>query len=1069
MKNYYQTESKKKMKQGKTLNWLHISDIHFRQKSEWRDSQVHTAFLKYLKELFHAGASRPDLVFCTGDIAFGGTRTAPMTEQYETAARFFGQLREVCGTDGIPLPSERLYIVPGNHDVNRASINSDAQSALTAWAANAREHIGKINQRFNDKPREFDDTILRLSEYQQFVSQQLPHQADQEGRAVYARTVECNGLNIAICGFNSAWTCAGPEDDRNIWMAAEWQLNNAARITSNADVRIALMHHPVDWFNVGDREVAKRRITGEFDFFLHGHTHEAWVEPNPNCITISAGAVAADQADEFGFNLVSLNFAEGKGVVSLHTKASKTNDWVIQPVPQHAPDGRWRLDLSSNLIECTRDADSSNLRNPPATSKANPEGGGTANVLVARYLKKRLDDALLSFGSHCSDWIAPVLCTANELAQNSASAEKIDVENLIAAPDNTTISAPPQYGLTCLAHFMVHRAWEKHSKFWLYLDSKSLKPNIASIEKATDDELQIVGMGRDSINCVIIDSWSGRERDDVKLFRLVCETFKDAPVICLRQDDATLLTGSTDVVADRKFRDLHLWALSREQIRMVVSSYNNKRPIGEEDIVTSRLITDLEMLNLHRTPLNCLTLLKVSEVDFDESPVNRSEMIKRVLFLLFNMDDIPTYKSRPDVKDCEYVLGYFCEHLIRTGQYTFARDVFLVKIQECSRERLIDMETQLVFDVLFANNIIVRRGLFFEFRFAYWIFYFAAQRMHHDTEFASFILSDMRYTQHPELIEFYTGIDRHRTDAVEVVLKDLTDLYQSVEQHVGFPKGFNPYRLAKWEATPETQESMQNEITTGVRGSNLPSEVKDQYADKDYNRARPYNQQIPSVLNSRAFGQMMQGVRAGARALRNSDYVVPNLKRDLLKQILQCWELITMVLFVLLPTLAEDYDGTRFVLASDFGKTVKERAVNILNAIPFAVSSMFEDDLFSMKMGPLLIDQLKAGNRCGELSTHELMLILLRKRPRNWSHEVERYITSLPRNSFFLLDVYLTLRGQYKYAFASNQTLTEIADLIKVAAAKHVTKVKNPGVKAIEKAKLRPDLIPPRVTPDNVI
>jgi hypothetical protein len=77
------------------------------------------------------------------------------------------------------------------------------------------------------------------------------------------------------------------------------------------------------------------------------------------------------------------------------------------------------------------------------------------------------------------------------------------------------------------------------------------------------------------------------------------------------------------------------------------------------------------VLNLHRTPLNCLTLLKVSEIDFDESPVNRSEMIKRVLFLLFNIDDVPTYKTRPDLKDCEYVLGYFCEHLIRDGAYSF--------------------------------------------------------------------------------------------------------------------------------------------------------------------------------------------------------------------------------------------------------------------------------------------------------------------------------------------------------------------------------------------------------------
>jgi Calcineurin-like phosphoesterase len=163
------------MNQGNTLNWLHISDIHFHQKSEWRDSPVHTSFLMYLKGLFDAGAPKPDLIFCTGDIAFGDTRTSPMTGQYETAALFFNQLREVCGSDDVPLPLERLYIVPGNHDVNRSSINSDAQSALTGWAACARDHVHKINQRFNDKPREFEDTILRLSEYQQFISVQLPH------------------------------------------------------------------------------------------------------------------------------------------------------------------------------------------------------------------------------------------------------------------------------------------------------------------------------------------------------------------------------------------------------------------------------------------------------------------------------------------------------------------------------------------------------------------------------------------------------------------------------------------------------------------------------------------------------------------------------------------------------------------------------------------------------------------------------------------------------------------------------------------------------------------------------
>ncbi|MEM5372956.1 metallophosphoesterase [Paraburkholderia azotifigens] len=1059
------------MNKSKPINWLHISDIHFHQKSDWRDSAIHDAFLKYLKGLFDAGAPKPDLIFCTGDIAFGETKAAPMAQQYESAARFFGSLRDACGSNGAPLPRDRVYIVPGNHDVNRSSINSDAQSLLTGWAENARNHIDKINQRFNDRPREFVDTVLRLSEYGNFIAEHFSHQVDPDGRIVYAREIELNGLKIGICGFNSAWTCAGPEDDRNIWLAADWQFNAAAKGLRTANLRIALMHHPIDWLNIADREVAKRRLAGEFDFFLHGHTHDSWVDPNQSCVTVSAGAVAADQPEEFGFNLVSLDLSRAVGTVCLHTKASKTNDWVIQPIPQHAPDGKWRLDLSAKLRDCASSAGSVH-KTTDVAAKVASESGGTANVLVGRYLRKRLDDALLSFGSHRSDWISPVLCSADELEQNSEAAEKFNVNDLVASPMDTVISAPPQYGLTCLAHYMVHEAWDKHSTFWLYLDARTVKPNNASLGKAIDDELQVVGVSRESVGCVVVDSWTGREKDDVKLFKLVCEIFKGVPVLCMRQADAATFAFNPDT-ALRSFRELHLWALSREQIRIIVSCYNSKRQVGEEDVVTARLIADLEMLNLHRTPLNCLTLLKVSEVDFDESPVNRSEMIKRVLFLIFNTDDVPTYKSRPDVKDCEYVLGYFCEHLIRSGQYTFARDGFLLKIQECARDRLIDMETHLVFDVLFENNIIVKRGLFFEFRFAYWIFYFAAQRMHHDAAFATYILSEMRYAQHPELIEFYTGIDRHRTDAIEVLIEDLSALYNGVEKNVGFPKGFNPYRLAKWEATSEGQASMENEIQNGVRNSNLPSEVKDQYADKYYDRTRPYNQTVPSVLSGHSFTQMMHGVKAGARALRNSDYVAPELKRTLLQEILQCWELITMVLFVLLPTLAKDetavYEGTLFVLGHDFGDTAKKRALRILEAIPFSIARLYEDDLFSMKMGPLLIDQLKKGSGRSELSTHELMLVLLRKRPRNWSQEVERYISSLPRNSFFLHDVYRTLQGQYRYAFASNQTLGEIEKLIKMAAVKHVTKLKSPGAKAIEKTKINQNVIPPREASDTAI
>ena len=81
-------------------------------------------------------------------------------------------------------------------------------------------------------------------------------------------------------------------------------------------------------------------------------------------------------------------------------------------------------------------------------------------------------------------------------------------------------------------------------------------------------------------------------------------------------------------------------------------------------------------------------------------------MIKRVLFLLFNIDDIPRYKSRPDLQDTQYILGYFCENMITKKEYTFTRNGFLKTLNNFCRDMEIDIEVKVIFDVLYVNNII---------------------------------------------------------------------------------------------------------------------------------------------------------------------------------------------------------------------------------------------------------------------------------------------------------------------------------------------------------------------------
>lgn len=1048
-----------------SLTWLHISDIHFNQKNEWRDSTTREELLSFLKGVFKEGRVLfPDYIFCTGDIAFGHSSKSSIDEQYTQAREFFDGLLDICGGHDGALSRSRLYVVPGNHDVNRDLINQDAQMTLNQWAGASNSHCQKINQRFEDKSKEFIDTIQRLENFSRFVKEYLPHQVDHNGRLFYANEIDWFGINVGISCFNSAWSCSGPEDDRNIWLAAPWQFNKSREITRNSDISIGLIHHPIDWLNVSDRDFATRAISSNFDFWLHGHSHSAWVNPSQYNVTIAAGAVGAEDNDEFGVNITTVDFQTMKGSSHLFGKNKNSFGWTIMPVAKHAPHGVWQFDLPLRLEKLRRPNDGGEYA--CHISQQKPTMSAYENARINKILTCRLNDALRSFSSQPNIWIEPLIHVQPEMARDVELEDKFNIDLLLNNPTSTILKAPQQYGLTCLALHLICQAWStENSLFWLYLDAKKIKAHKGSIEEALQSELVIFGLERGDIKCVVLDSWVESGKDAYKQLNNISTHFEGLPIICMQTMDGLLSAENSDRKLNRDYTTLYLWSLVRNDIRKIVVAYNEKKNLGDEDAVTNRLISDLEVLNLHRTALNCLTLLKVSENRFEESPVNRSELIKQVLNLLFSSGELPNYKRRPDLKDCEYVLGYFCENLIRSGNHLFSRDQFITEIQRHCQSRLIDLETQVVFDVLYANCIIADYGNFFYFKFSYWIYYFAAQRMHHDQDFSSYIFENIRYARYPELIEFYTGIDRRRDDALKILINDLKAAIDQVQEKCGFPERLDPYRFAQWNTSDSMRERMAKEVSDGVQESSLPAIVKDEYADRHYDRTRPYDQSISSILTEHSFVLMMQTMKAASRALRNSDYACPELKRQLLGEILRAWEQASKVLFVILPVLATegraDFDGAAFLLSNDFSDDPQNRFLEILQEIPRNVVSWVKDDLFSQKMGPLLFDQASNSTISG-ISKHELMLMLIEQRPRDWGKQIQKYVASISKNSFYLFDIYRTLRAQYRYGYVSPAGLSEIEYLIKVAAAKHVTGDKDPGVKSIKKAKLLDDVIPKR-------
>ncbi len=307
------------------LRWLHLSDIHFWRKNDWKDDAARRKLLDLLKTRFKDGSlPTPDLVFCTGDIAQGETRPDELALQYQSAQSFFAEVLEVCG-----LAKDRLFVVPGNHDVNRRKVSPKFQKGLLDAG------LAEIEADWADANDDYQRAMERMAEYGQFVETYLSHQAaaamDKHPRHCYAKVITINQLRVGIGGFNSAWTCYDDKDQNRLWMAAEWQFNAADGVFSGqTDLRIGLMHHPASWFRHEEASLAKQRIRAGFDFWLHGHEHDAWVTPTDREIVISAGAVNAGSDAEFGINLVDLDLAAGNGRVHLFAYQAGGNVWLVK-------------------------------------------------------------------------------------------------------------------------------------------------------------------------------------------------------------------------------------------------------------------------------------------------------------------------------------------------------------------------------------------------------------------------------------------------------------------------------------------------------------------------------------------------------------------------------------------------------------------------------------------------------------------------------------------------------------------------------------------------------------------
>ena len=309
--------------------FLHISDIHFKHVEAGQPDDPNRALrndlIADLKKMRGKIGLPVGVILLSGDVAYAGK-----AEEYAFAYSWLEN--EVC--PAVDCRIEDVFVIPGNHDVDRAAevgpVQVMGRNNLRNFAANAVND--EISKWMRDRPSA-DAIFGPIQNYNRFAAKFLcalrPYLDDvksqEEGgeelpsRPFAQRDVKLNeGSTLRLWGFNSVLV-----SDKTDALGRMLVDPAAAQIEAEDGVtHLVMCHHPFGW--IKNKQGFEDRVNAVTQIQLFGHEHTRRVDEAKWYMRIRAGALQPDRDDpewKPGYNFIDVSVEKEAGQRSLVVKA----------------------------------------------------------------------------------------------------------------------------------------------------------------------------------------------------------------------------------------------------------------------------------------------------------------------------------------------------------------------------------------------------------------------------------------------------------------------------------------------------------------------------------------------------------------------------------------------------------------------------------------------------------------------------------------------------------------------------------------------------------------------------
>ncbi len=350
------------------FSWLHLSDLLVGHPG---GAPGHTQVLlldrlyKDIIESIEQGLPNPDVILVTGDHTYRGS-----SREYGAAR---GRLLDIGRAVG--LGPESIFVVPGNHDVDR---KSDDDRAVSRLLTALREGSDSLD---NAMGRPADRALLaqRQANYLDFAAGFAPAceapEGPQEERLFWMHRRYVRGLWLRLLGLNTALLAANDADAGKLRLGEQLIRSVTNPPVEPDELVVVLTHHPALGGWLSDERRVESWLGNRAHIHLSGHVHDDLAEkarsgtPGPfikvtagtshrNLSPVSVGSwptpvstppgprsSAGGFAPSFGYNLSSvIRNDDGSLVLQVWPRAWSPRNMAFWSDPENLPEGRMEVE-----------------------------------------------------------------------------------------------------------------------------------------------------------------------------------------------------------------------------------------------------------------------------------------------------------------------------------------------------------------------------------------------------------------------------------------------------------------------------------------------------------------------------------------------------------------------------------------------------------------------------------------------------------------------------------------------------------------------------------------------------